>query len=604
MSVEPTPEAPAEEDAAATEPDAAPSDAQPDVEPTIDTGDTGDTGDVPGAENDEATTGVGDEDATAVPEGDPETALDGSDSVAAQPDDAQRDVNGDEAAPGEADGTEPGTADDQSDAPLADAGDTKENASDPKSGDAGDDAGDAGYAGDAGDAEEDEDDEDDDEDDDADNDDTVDAEKDAQAGDGGDVDDDEGDVVSDSELDFSTPASSRPSTARDASVRFDSHAIEGFDDDFLSGDDESSEDDLRVEGLQHLKLADDDAFEINLLDEVNAVVASRTLERDSLLAETAALEARIATALARLRGDKAGRSKGNQNEDEAKEDEGEFRAALVRWKEMSEHQSMATLNFGNETTELELKLREKTQKADEARISFQQKIEETGKHSVSEKTGKAISKTGFSRRVEEETKAEALLSKARLHFVELTRTRLNLEKKIKQKEHLAEGLKLIDFEQLKMETTALKEKFMERAVEYQKIKTKTSDLIQILTHCKEKLQFTNLENEELVKEMARVDKASKVKGDVMQRLKDEILQLKKENESMQSEAATITDSILLDDYADQKSHIRKYRDRLDEISSELNELTLVSTVKPGFISSVKKKDVVPRATGTAQHLSL
>ena len=110
--------------------------------------------------------------------------------------------------------------------------------------------------------------------------------------------------------------------------------------------------------------------------------------------------------------------------------------------------------------------------------------------------------------------------------------------------------------------------------------------------------------EELVKEMARVDKASKVKGDVMQRLKDEILQLKKENESMQSEAATITDSILLDDYADQKSHIRKYRDRLDEISSELNELTLVSTVKPGFISSVKKKDVVPRATGTAQHLSL
>ena len=52
MSVEPTPEAPAEEGAAATEPDAAPSDAQPDVEPTIDTGDTGDTGDVPGAEND------------------------------------------------------------------------------------------------------------------------------------------------------------------------------------------------------------------------------------------------------------------------------------------------------------------------------------------------------------------------------------------------------------------------------------------------------------------------------------------------------------------------------------------------------------------------
>ena len=138
-------------------------------------------------------------------------------------------------------------------------------------------------------------------------------------------------------------------------------------------------------------------------------------------------------------------------------------------------------------------------------------------------------------------------------------------------------MKLIDHEQLKMETTALKEKFLERAGDYEKIKRKTSDVAQMLTHAKEKLRFTREENRELTEEMERVDRQSKVKGDVMQRLKDEIAAFKRENEAMQSEAATITDATLLDDYADKKRYAREAKARLAELDAELEAMRRLET---------------------------
>ena len=362
-----------------------------------------------------------------------------------------------------------------------------------------------------------------------------------------------------------------------------SRHIEGFDDDFRGAEGDSrvsSDDDVAVEGLRGLTLREEELEDfVDPVEKLDALVKRTALERDALRAETAALEVRVATALAKKRGEKVTRGdlRSLQSSEEAKEDEAEFTASLTRWREMMSLRDARAAAFHRECLELTTRLRDASAEADAARAAFVDRLWTTAKAAQYEKTGKALASATARRQLAEELDAEASLSRARLVMMESRRARAALERRIREKEQLAEGLKLIDFEQLKMETLALKEKFRERAGDYEKIKRKTSDVAQLLTHAKEKLRFTREENRELIEEMGRLDRQSKVKGDVMQRLKDEIAAFKKANEAMQNEAATITDAMLLDDYEDKRRDAREAEARLAEIAAELEATALEMT---------------------------
>ena len=388
--------------------------------------------------------------------------------------------------------------------------------------------------------------------------------------DSGEESDDLSDDLSDVFSDGDGGSSSSPPLA--------SRRIEGFDDDFRSI--ASSDDDAAVEGLRGLVLREEDreGF-VDPVEQLDALVRRTALERDALRAETAALEVRVATALAKKRGEKVTRGdlRSLQSSEEAKEDEAEFTASLTRWREMMSLRDARAAAFHRECLELTTRLRDASAEADAARAAFVDRLWTTAKAAQYEKTGKALASATARRQLAEELDAEASLSRARLVMMESRRARAALERRIREKEQLAEGLKLIDFEQLKMETLALKEKFRERAGDYEKIKRKTSDVAQLLTHAKEKLRFTREENRELIEEMGRLDRQSKVKGDVMQRLKDEIAAFKKANEAMQNEAATITDAMLLDDYEDKRRDAREAEARLAEIAAELEATALEMT---------------------------
>ena len=60
---------------------------------------------------------------------------------------------------------------------------------------------------------------------------------------------------------------------------------------------------------------------------------------------------------------------------------------------------------------------------------------------------------------------------------------------IHTQEQLAEGLHMIDFEQLKINNVDLNEKIEERNEDILKLKRKVTATVQVLTHVKEKLQF-------------------------------------------------------------------------------------------------------------------
>jgi hypothetical protein len=87
------------------------------------------------------------------------------------------------------------------------------------------------------------------------------------------------------------------------------------------------------------------------------------------------------------------------------------------------------------------------------------------------------------------------VEKVRFKNIHLQFQLRKLEGKIKEKEQLAEGLHLIDFEQLKIENLTLNEKIEDRNEELHKLKKKTTQTVQVLTHVKEKLQFVQTEAE-------------------------------------------------------------------------------------------------------------
>ena len=67
----------------------------------------------------------------------------------------------------------------------------------------------------------------------------------------------------------------------------------------------------------------------------------------------------------------------------------------------------------------------------------------------------------------------------RLKNIHLNNQMKRIEQTLKQKEELAEGLHLIDFEQLKIENQSLNEKIEERNEELLKLRKKTTTTVQV-----------------------------------------------------------------------------------------------------------------------------
>lgn len=87
------------------------------------------------------------------------------------------------------------------------------------------------------------------------------------------------------------------------------------------------------------------------------------------------------------------------------------------------------------------------------------------------------------------------VEKVRLKHIHLRMQLRKLEAKLQDKEQLAEGLHMIDFEQLKIENQTLNEKIEDRNEELGKLRKKTTQTVQVLTHVQEKLQFVKKETE-------------------------------------------------------------------------------------------------------------
>jgi CII-binding regulator of phage lambda lysogenization HflD len=119
------------------------------------------------------------------------------------------------------------------------------------------------------------------------------------------------------------------------------------------------------------------------------------------------------------------------------------------------------------------------------------------------------------------------LFKTRHENIRLKNQLKKRELQLKSKEELAEGLHMIDFEQLKIENQTYSEKIEERnevkinkfsfyissflflAKELMKLRKKISTTVQILSHIKEKLNFVGDQREQAAKTLAEKEQEVK-----------------------------------------------------------------------------------------------
>ena len=138
---------------------------------------------------------------------------------------------------------------------------------------------------------------------------------------------------------------------------------------------------------------------------------------------------------------------------------------------------------------------EKQQRCKEIQDYFREFKREVAKGAEFARTGKPIPKKTIEEWEVAEEQRDKTLQEVRIQNITFKNRLKKLEEQSKDKEKLAEGLHLIDYEQLKIENQTLNEKIEERNEELNKLRKKIETTVQILTHTKEKLKFILAEKE-------------------------------------------------------------------------------------------------------------
>ncbi|XP_026528255.1 coiled-coil domain-containing protein 96 [Notechis scutatus] len=147
-----------------------------------------------------------------------------------------------------------------------------------------------------------------------------------------------------------------------------------------------------------------------------------------------------------------------------------------------------------------------------------------------------------------EQSKEREMTEVRLENIKLKHRIQKLDASLKAQEELAEGLHLIDFEQLKIENQTYNEKIEERNEELQKLRRKVTNTVQVLSQVKEKLQFVEAENQGQKAQLIAVETLVAQNRDILTRTKQVRDRLRIDNQRLQQKCGLLGNTLLLRDF--------------------------------------------------------
>ncbi|KAM8804109.1 cilia- and flagella-associated protein 184 [Rhynchonycteris naso] len=164
-----------------------------------------------------------------------------------------------------------------------------------------------------------------------------------------------------------------------------------------------------------------------------------------------------------------------------------------------------------------------------------------------------------------EDKKEKEMSAVRLENVQLKQSLVHFATRMRTQEDMAEGLLLIDFEQLKIENQTFNEKVEARNEELLKLRNKVNNNVQIITHVKEKLHFVDIENARKKSQLLEIETQVALKRDLLTKTKQARDRLRTDNIKLNQKCGLLGKEPLLRDMEDKVGKRELLKERLGSL---------------------------------------
>lgn len=230
--------------------------------------------------------------------------------------------------------------------------------------------------------------------------------------------------------------------------------------------------------------------------------------------------------------------------------------------------------YNKMASELQAKLVEKQQKCHEIEAQFKALKNSVSKNAQFVRTGKALQPSAIAKWEDHESLKDQEVYQYRLQNISLRNRLDNLQKQYQKKEQLADGLHMIDFEQLKIENNTLNEKIEERNEELSRLKKKITYTVINLSHTREKYQWFLKKNEQKKQELEELTAQLKEKKMEHTKLKAEKEKEQKHLQKMKQLTGIVSQHSLKKDYKQRATAIEELKEenqRLKRRHMFLNE---------------------------------
>ncbi|GBG24782.1 Coiled-coil domain-containing protein 96 [Hondaea fermentalgiana] len=255
------------------------------------------------------------------------------------------------------------------------------------------------------------------------------------------------------------------------------------------------------------------------------------------------------------------------------EAEQKYKNALSAYRDARDTLHRTQESYDGVAMQLQSKLDAKEKKCDEIQSSFAHFKREIAKQAENSRSGKPIPIHIIDQFETAERAKAGELEKIRLRNLHLRAELNKLEKALQNKERLADGLHLIDFEQLKIENQALSEKIEERNEDLAKLNKKTTTTVQVLTHLKEKLVFVQSEAVQLGDELKVLDKELQLSRDQLNQSKRQRDQLRSGNTKKRESQGFFKSTLLVEDFKKRAQEIKALKRSIQDLQQKHANLT-------------------------------
>lgn len=321
-------------------------------------------------------------------------------------------------------------------------------------------------------------------------------------------------------------------------------------------------------------------------EEAVATYMASLSERNSLLNRSYHIQNKLADYFRRKRTDESG---SQQSVDKNISDqENRYLKYMANVDELTRQLAQVKEQCNNQQEILKNKKFEKQEFVNKEWEALLARKREVAKNAVYGRSGKPLTTKEIDALEEQERKKEQEVCQARLENIRQKHRLKKRELALKQKEELAAGLHLIDFEQLKIENQTYNEKIEERNEDLQKLKRKIESTVQVLTHLKEKLEYITEKNEELESELEQVESWSQTRRDELAKLKHQRDRLRAENIKLQQKMGLLGKTELLCDFERQIDESIQMKDTLEQLKQRHAELKKENQIHTKKIEKAKK----------------